>query len=134
MDACLGCHNDAHSLAYTESSHFELWQNELARRTEPGTGVSCATCHLPRIEHTRQGHSRVLVQHNQNDNLRPNEKMIRSVCLHCHGFGFSLDALADAALIRTNFIGRPSRHVESIDMALRRRVETETKKSKGLKP
>jgi hypothetical protein len=48
--------------------------------------------------------------------------------------GFSLDALADAALVRTNFIGRPSRHVESIDMALRRRVETETKKSKGLKP
>ena len=134
VDACLGCHNDAHSRAYTQSSHFNLWQDELARRTEPGTGVSCATCHLPRIEESRRGNTRVLVQHNQNDNLRPNEKMIRSVCLHCHGLRFSLDALADAALVRTNFIGQPSRHVESIDMALGWRVETETKKSKGLKP
>jgi hypothetical protein len=134
VDACLECHNDGHSLAYKQSSHFELWQDELARRSEPGAGVSCATCHLPRIEESRHGNPRVLVQHNQNDNLRPNEKMIRSVCLHCHGLGFSLDALADAELVLTNFIGQPSRQVESIAMALRWRVETETRKSKGLKP
>ncbi len=53
---------------------------------------ACASCHMPKLEHRRQ----VRTTHNQNDNLRPNEKMIRTVCLDCHSLGFSLDALADA--------------------------------------
>ena len=28
VDACLSCHNDIHSLAYTESPHFALWEAE----------------------------------------------------------------------------------------------------------
>lgn len=60
----------------------------------------------------------MLVQHNQNDTLRPNEKMIRPVCVSCHGLAFSIDALADPALIARNFAGRLQRHVESIAMAL----------------
>ena len=60
----------------------------------------------------------MLVQHNQNDTLRPNEKMIRPVCLSCHGLAFAIDALADPALVARNFAGRPLGHVESIDMAL----------------
>lgn len=63
--------------------------------------------------------ARTAVEHNQNDTLRPNEKMIRPVCLHCHGMEFAIDALADPALVRNNFAGKPARHVESIDMALR---------------
>ena len=62
----------------------------------------------------------MVVQHNQNANLRPNEKMIRQVCLTCHSLALSIDALADSELIRRNFCGRPSRHVRSIDMALSR--------------
>jgi hypothetical protein len=46
--------------------------------------------------------------------------MIRDVCLSCHGLAFSIDALADRLLIESNFQGRPSRHIESIDMAARR--------------
>ena len=129
MESCLGCHNDGHSLAYKNSKHFALWQNELSGDAPAGSGVSCATCHLPREIHTSEGETRVRVQHNQNFNLRPNEKMIRSVCLDCHGLGFSIDALADARLVNTNFIGRPSRHVESIDMALRRQMEARKTKS-----
>lgn len=125
MDSCLGCHDDAHSRAYQSSPHFALWQDELAGKAAPGTGVSCATCHLPREVHERDGDRRVLVQHNQNLNLRPNEKMIRTVCLNCHGLPFTLDALADAALGRTNFTGRPTHHVESLDLVRRRLLETE---------
>ncbi len=61
------------------------------------------------------------MQHNQNANLRPNEKMLRSVCLECHSLGLSIDALADPELVRRNFGGQPARHVPSIEMALSRR-------------
>lgn len=120
VDACLGCHADEHSLAYKSSPHYRLWLGETGGQGAPGTGVSCASCHLPRIEHAGEGETRILVQHNQNDNLRPNEKMLRSVCMNCHGLGFAIDALADAGLVRRNFDGRPAQHIESIDMALTR--------------
>ena len=56
------------------------------------------------------------VEHNQNDNLRPNDKFVRSVCLTCHGLGFSFDALADVNLIGANFAGRPAMRVKTLDM------------------
>lgn len=43
--------------------------------------------------------------------------MIRPACLHCHGLGFAIDSLADEALIRRNFTGRPAVEVESIGLA-----------------
>lgn len=124
VEACLACHNDAHSQAYTDSPHFQLWQKELSGALPPGSGVSCATCHLPRELHKEGGKETILVQHNQNGNLRPNEKMIRGVCMQCHGLGFSIDALADAGLIENNFSGQPSVHIASLDMAERRQAET----------
>jgi hypothetical protein len=127
-EACLSCHADSHSRAYKNSPHFRLWQAELSGEAPSGSGVSCATCHLPREVHAVNGVDHVRVQHNQNANLRPNEKMIRTVCLSCHGLEFSLDALADRGLIENNFANAPSRHVDSIDMALRFRAETEAKK------
>lgn len=113
VEACLACHNDAHSLAYLDSPHHDLWLAELAGEAPDGSGVSCATCHLPRIE---EG-DHVVVAHNQNDFLRPNEKLARPVCGECHGLPFTLDALADDALIRSNFNGRPAEHVKSPQMA-----------------
>jgi hypothetical protein len=65
----------------------------------------------------------VRVDHDQNDNLRPRDKMVRSVCLACHGLGFTLDALADAELVDRNFNGRPSVHVPTLDMVERRTQE-----------
>ena len=122
-EACLACHADEHSLAWEASPHARLWREELAGRAEPGSGVSCATCHLPRFVAREEGVDRVRVRHDPNHDLRPNEKMIRSVCLHCHGLAFAIDALADEGLVGRNFLGRPSRHVESIDMAVARDVE-----------
>lgn len=133
-EACLKCHADEHSLAYVGSPHHALWQSELAGEAEPGTGVSCATCHLPRVD---EGNG-LAVQHNQNDYLRPNEKLARPVCTQCHGLQYSLDALADADLIKNNFAEPPSAHVESIDMAKawsdeRARLREERKKRRQAK-
>lgn len=124
-EACLGCHADEHTAAYEGSPHADLWQAELAGEAEPGTGVSCASCHMPRIEANRYidrelGIKEISVQHNQNAILRPNEKMIRPVCMQCHSLEFSIDALADEALIKNNFNGKPAAHVESIDWVLKR--------------
>lgn len=128
VESCLACHDDAHTRAYQASPHFALWQRELKGETPAGSGVSCATCHLPRTALRTEDGPRVLVEHNQNLNLRPNEKMVRSVCLQCHGLGFTLDALADTALVRTNFHGQPSGHVASLDWAERRLREAQKQK------
>ena len=120
VEACLSCHDDAHSVAYLESPHYRSWQSEVSGGAKPGSGVSCASCHLPRERRRDAIGDLMVVQHNQNANLRPNEKMIRQVCLTCHSLALSIDALADPELIRRNFSGRPARHVRSIDMALSR--------------
>jgi hypothetical protein len=117
VEACQGCHADRHTEAYSASPHARLWRSELLGTAPPGSGVSCATCHLPRVEHPS---GRELVQHNQNDNLAPREKMIQNVCLDCHGLGFSIDALADDALVERNFTGTPRAHVPSIEWAVAR--------------
>lgn len=120
VDTCLACHDDGHSRSYVDSPHAALWSRERAKAAPPGSGVSCATCHMPRRSQKVDGAEVIRVQHNQNANLRPNEKMLRSVCLSCHGLGFSLDALADSALVAANFNGRPSRSVDVIEMAMKR--------------
>ncbi len=120
VEACLGCHDDRHTRAYRDSPHRTLWARETSGGGAAGSGVSCATCHLPREHQRVNGTDIVVVQHNQNANLRPNEKMVRTVCLACHGLGFSLDALADPSLVAANFKGRPVRSVAGIEMAVRR--------------
>lgn len=131
VTACLACHDDTHSAAYERSPHAGLARREQAGELPAGSGVTCAGCHLPRITHRTDDVKRTLVQHNQNDNLRPGEKMVRSVCLQCHGLRFALDALADPALVARNFSGQPARHVASMDMAERREREIEEKKRRG---
>lgn len=114
VEACLGCHNDEHSNNFKESKHFTLAENGHE------TSVTCATCHMPKVEVTDSGIKGFKVNHNQNDTLRPNEKMIRPVCLDCHGLQFSLNALADEELIKHNFKGMPSVHIESIEWVEKR--------------
>lgn len=118
VEACLDCHADKHSMAYTGSPHHMLWEKETAGESPDGSGVSCATCHMPRVDYdVNDWMSRKLVDHNQSATLSPNSKMMRPACLHCHGLPFSIDALADQGLIDNNFNGRPGVHVESIDLA-----------------
>ncbi|MBB3207953.1 hypothetical protein FHS27_003780 [Rhodopirellula rubra] len=130
VEACLGCHNDDHSNAFTQTSHYDVWQQELAGESPVGSGVTCATCHLPRVE---DDDGNVWVQHNQNANLRPNEKMIREVCMNCHGLAFSIDALADQDLIQNCFATSPSQHIESVDLAKARFDEKQRKREARLK-
>jgi len=130
VEACLTCHNDEHSKSYVGSPHHQLWLAEKSGEGKKGTGVTCASCHLPRFLHEDPDtwDEVLVVNHNQNANLRPNEKMLRSVCMSCHGLGFAIDALADPKSIKSNFTGRPSVHVESIDWVFKRLKEREGKK------
>lgn len=124
VDSCIGCHNDEHSNEYLRSPHHDLWKQEKRGELPPGSGVTCATCHMPREAH----HDEIFVQHNQSLTLRPVEKMVRPVCLQCHSLEFSLDALADPHLRENNFNGKPEVHVPSIDMAVDREKARESKK------
>ena len=118
VESCLGCHDDEHSTAYKQSPHYTLWQKEINGEAEAGSGVSCASCHMPRVNYdVSEWMSRTIVDHNQSANLSPNTKMVRSSCQHCHGLEFTLDALADEAMIEKNFSGAPGVHIPTMDLA-----------------
>jgi hypothetical protein len=119
VEACLKCHDDEHSREYVGSKHYQLWLSEVLGKAPAGSGVSCATCHMPRVEGESAGFSddTVRVVHNQSWNLAPVEKMVRSVCMNCHGLEFSLNALADPSLKDTCYEGVPQRQLKTIDMA-----------------
>ena len=134
VDSCLGCHADRHSLAFKDSPHFKLWQREQAGELPAGSGVSCASCHLPRLAEDHGGQIEVRVEHNQNVTLQPNEKMLRPVCMQCHGLGFAIDALADRELIGRNFRGAPAAHIPSLDMAKRAFDADQSRRESGSKP
>jgi len=127
VEACLDCHDDQHSRAYPSSPHGGLWTGELSGDLQVGSAVTCASCHMPRIAKSYDYGAYVhqLVQHNQSETLRPVEKMLRPVCLECHGYEFSIDALADPALISNNFTGSPAIEVQSQRLAVERRLEIE---------
>lgn len=120
VDACLGCHADQHSLAYRGSPHEQRWQAEQRGALWPGSGVSCATCHLPRIRRLDGEEPRVLADHDQNAALRPVETMVRPVCAACHGVDFALAALADPALVRRNFPSAPAAPAAALELVRRR--------------
>ncbi len=113
-DACMSCHDDAHSNNFTQTTHYKLWEKEIAGDIPAGQGVSCASCHLPRVNVGSKRNPEVRVMHNQNDYLRPNEKMARPVCMKCHGLEFTLDALVDSTLVENNYDRPPSVHLESM--------------------
>lgn len=117
-EACIGCHDDEHTKAYNGSPHHLLWLDEVAGKLAPGSGVSCASCHMPRLE--KDG-GETFVDHNQSHNFQPNEKMVRTVCLSCHGLDFTLKALADPKQIRENFRSKPNLELKTMDMAKERR-------------
>ena len=74
---CQQCHADEHTLNYEQSAHAQLWIDEASGNAPENSGVSCSTCHVPRIWHEDDvGNERILVDHNQNNTLRPNDKML----------------------------------------------------------
>lgn len=125
VDACLKCHNDDHSLAYKQSPHYTTVRRAESGESPADSAVSCASCHMPRVERTELGETFTMVDHNQNNSLRPNEKMVRSSCIQCHGLQFTLNALADDELIQRNFKGKPTVFVESLEMAREEKLKDE---------
>ncbi|GAA6137230.1 cytochrome c3 family protein [Arenicella sp. 4NH20-0111] len=119
VQACQGCHEDEHSQNYVGSKHAALFEDENSGVIQSGEGVSCATCHMPR---TKKG-KLVYAEHNQTLNLKPNSKMLRSVCMNCHGLEYSTSALADKSLIAKNFTGGFVDQHPSFDMVRTRMLE-----------
>lgn len=120
-ESCLQCHDDEHSRNWRDSPHGQLWQAETEGGEPTGTGVACATCHMPRQENRDE----ITVEHNQNANLRPVETMARNVCMQCHGLRYAIESLADEDLIRQNFQGDPSERVQSFDWVRERQEDSE---------
>jgi len=121
-DACLACHKDEHSTNFYNSKHGQLWRDSQNGLLPVEQAVSCATCHMPRLKKGKKVHA----EHNQNANLQPNSKMIRSVCSHCHGVEFTLEALANEAQIQSNFSNSLEGHHSSMDL-VRDRIEQRKK-------
>ncbi|QIL88499.1 hypothetical protein GNX18_00970 [Microbulbifer sp. SH-1] len=117
VEACLGCHDDEHSRNYRASAHFKAWQSDATE------GVSCAGCHLPREENN----GRIAINHNQNHNLQPNEKML-PVCLSCHGVEFSVAALADEHQLKSNFRSPVSKGHDTFNLIRDRIARIKTNK------
>lgn len=128
--ACLGCHDDKHSLSWETSPHARLWKQEQSGQLPKGSGVSCASCHMPRTEQdVNDWMSRMVVQHNQSAVHSPNSKMIRPSCLHCHGLEFSLNALADPALIENNFSSKPTKQIETMALVRQEKQRRDKKQA-----
>lgn len=111
-DACLGCHDDGHSRSFKDSRHH-LASTAVAggQPGAPGaTEVTCATCHLPRMDVS----GKVRVNHSNTFTLRPVDRMMKLVCMDCHGMPFALAGLLDRDLAGHNFQGRPARPAGSV--------------------
>ena len=114
VDACLTCHNDTHSLNYSNSKHSQLFlaEGELPRPSVES--VTCATCHLPR-QH-QEVNNTVFVNHNNTYNLLPRDRMVADVCMHCHGMEYSYNSIFDDRLVEANFARPPTLQMETLDL------------------
>lgn len=101
QESCLQCHDDEHTRNHQNSPHFNV-------------GVTCATCHMP--SENRDG--TIITNHDNTANLRPNEKMIKNVCMDCHGLQFSMDAMSSSELFQSNFAVSPTSHHPGIQWSV----------------
>lgn len=116
VDACLSCHSDTHSLNYGNSRHAELFAADRDLPRPGANGVSCATCHLPRHQ-TGTGDSAVtLVNHNNTYTLLPRDRMVKDVCMNCHGMEYSYNSIFDDDLVEANFDAPPSLSLQTFDL------------------
>lgn len=113
VDSCLSCHNDSHSLNYTKSKHSELFLAEGNLPRPSNNSVTCATCHLPRMEFEGTIH----VNHNNTYNLLPRDRMVKDVCMNCHGMEYSYNSIFDDELVTENFARPPNLKLQTLDMA-----------------
>ena len=112
VNSCLSCHNDPHSLNYEKSRHYELLLAEGSLPRPSTESVTCATCHLPRQDFAGVVH----VNHNNTYNLLPRDRMVKDVCMNCHGMEYAYNSIFDDALVEENFARPPTQELKSLDM------------------
>ena len=113
VDSCLTCHNDAHSLNYRQSKHAEMFAAAKSGLVRPSAeSVTCATCHLPRIHPGEV----TLVNHNNTFLSEPRDRMVKEVCMNCHGVEYSFDSIFDDELVEANFARPPNQKLETFDL------------------
>ena len=125
-DSCLTCHNDSHSLNYKKSKHFELVTSEGILPRPSNDSVTCATCHLPREKHGET----IYVNHNNTYNLLPRDRMVKDVCINCHGMEYAYNSIFDDELVTENFARPPTLKLETFDL-IRAFEKKRSSQSKG---
>jgi len=120
VDSCLTCHKDTHSLNYKNSKHAQLLREEGALPRPSTVSTTCATCHLPR-QTTESG--TVVVNHNNTFTLLPRDRMVKEVCMNCHGMEFAYNSIFDDDLVESNFARPPTLSMDTLKMV--RALETQ---------
>ncbi|MCM1982602.1 hypothetical protein [Lyngbya confervoides] len=116
VDSCLSCHDDRHSLNYQNSKHAELFAQDRLRSRPTQASVSCATCHLPRHEQQQGTAPVTLVNHNNTYTLLPRDRMVKEVCMNCHGVEYSYNSIFDDALVEANFDQPPTASMPTFEL------------------
>lgn len=122
VDSCLSCHNDQHSRNYQNSKHAQLWQKEGALPRPSAQSTTCATCHLPRHDIGTKSKAQVVVNHNNTYTLLPRDRMVKEVCMNCHGMEYSHNSIFDDELVTSNFARPPTQELQTLEMV--RALET----------
>ncbi len=118
VDACLTCHNDTHSLNYEKSKHAQLFRAQAASLPRPDrASVTCATCHLPRQRlDAEDDESLVFANHNNTYSLLPRDRMVKDVCMNCHGMEYSYNNIFDEAVVEANFDRVSTQELQTLEM------------------
>ena len=112
VDSCLTCHADNHSLNYKNSPHAQIFR-EVGTLPRPSRDVvTCATCHLPRSISGDE----VLVNHNNTYTLKPRDRMVKDVCMNCHGLEHSFNSIFDDELVEANFARPPTQKLPTFQL------------------
>ena len=113
VDSCLTCHKDRHSLNYKNSKHAQLFLDEGTLPQPSTVSTTCATCHLPR-QTTESG--TVVVNHNNTLTLKPRDRMVKEVCMKCHGMEYAYNSIFDDDLVESNFARPPTLSMDTLKM------------------
>ncbi|MEL6441932.1 MAG: cytochrome c3 family protein [Cyanobacteria bacterium J06621_8] len=112
VDSCLTCHRDNHSLNYQNSPHGQMLL-EVGTLPRPNAElVTCATCHLPR----EVAGDQVLVNHNNTYTLKPRDRMVKEVCMNCHGVEHAYNSIFDDELVEANFARPPDQKLNTFQL------------------
>ena len=112
VDSCLSCHNDNHSRNYKNSPHAQIFR-EIGTLPRPNAeSVTCATCHLPR----EVAADEVLVNHNNTYTLKPRDRMVKEVCMNCHGVEHAYNSIFDDELVEANFARPPNEKMRTFEL------------------